>query len=136
MASGHNDVGQRNLQGIASLTPGTGEIHFQPRLQQQKEHADPADRLQHVLLNRVRRENRLVNGRKQPAENRRPQNDPDEDLRGDRGLFPPAKDLSQSACQAQQQEDLHQENKDVLLVDEVHHMHYAHPRPECRTRWR
>jgi len=58
-------------------------------------------------------------GGKSP-EDRRTQENPYENLGGNRRLLPPAKDLAQSARQAQQQKELHQEKKDILLVDIVH----------------
>ena len=58
---------------------------------------------------------------KEPAEDRRAQHNPYENLGGQRRLLPPTEQLPQATRQAEQNEKLHQEQKDVLLVNEMHH---------------
>ena len=57
-------------QGGAPLTPGRRGVDFEPGLEQQEEHTDLGDRVEHRFLDRVRGEDRSSEFGQGPAQHR------------------------------------------------------------------
>ena len=117
---GDDDVGQGDGEGAAALSPGDGEVDFEPGVEQEKEHAEPGDGFEHGLLEGVGREEGSVQSRHEPAEQGGAQDDAHEQFRSQRGLFPAPEQFPKAARAQQQHEELRQKQENVLFIQIMH----------------
>ncbi|HPA78213.1 MAG TPA: hypothetical protein PK722_06155 [Kiritimatiellia bacterium] len=116
----NNDVGYRNQKCASPLPPCDGEVDFKPRVQKEKQDANPCNGVQHGLLNGVRREQRQLQLRPQPAKNRRTQKNADENLAGQRRLAPAPKKFPSPARTPHKNENLNQKKQNVRFIEIMH----------------
>jgi hypothetical protein len=118
---GNNGTEHSEFYGVDSVSPGTGEVNFKARLEEEEKDAEPGDGFEHILLDNIRGENGIVQMGEKEAQDCWSEQNTDEQFGSKGRLMNKAKEFAKAPGQDEQDEHLHEKYENVMFTEKMHY---------------